>query len=141
MSPLEKCLLRSCAHFSVELFGFLLLSCMTYLYILEIKCFSVASFANIFSHSGGCIFILFMVFFAVQKLVSLIEDQPVCTLAHTWYTVLTLLLPMLFYSGYMYHCWERMEHTQEWSKLRPNTQCFCSSIGGLNHPSGGSDSH
>ena len=75
MSPLEKCLLRSCARFSVELLGFLLLSCMTYLYILEIKCFSVASFANIFSHSGGCIFILFMVFFAVQKLVSLIRSH------------------------------------------------------------------
>ena len=75
MSSLEKCLLRSYARFSVELFGFLLLSCMTCLYILEIKCFSVASFANIFSHSGGCIFILFMVFFAVQKLVSLIRSH------------------------------------------------------------------
>ena len=31
------------------------------------------SFANIFSHSEGCLFILFMVSFAVQKLLSLIR--------------------------------------------------------------------
>ena len=32
---------------------------------------SVASFANIFSHSVGCCFVLFRVSFAVQKLLSL----------------------------------------------------------------------
>ena len=32
----------------------------------------IASFANIFCHSVGCLFVLFMVFFAVQKLLSLI---------------------------------------------------------------------
>ena len=42
-----------------------------YLYILEIKALSVASFANIFSRSTHCVFILFIVFFAVQKPVSL----------------------------------------------------------------------
>ena len=45
---------------------------MSCLYILEIKPLSVASFANIFSHSESCLFILFMAFFAVQKLLSLI---------------------------------------------------------------------
>ena len=35
---------------------------------------SVASFANLFSHSEGCIFVWFMVFFAVQKLLSLIRS-------------------------------------------------------------------
>ena len=35
----------------------------------------VASFANIFSHSVGCLFVLFMVFFAVQKLLSLIRSH------------------------------------------------------------------
>ena len=34
--------------------------------------FSVTLFENIFSHSVGCLFILFMVSFAVQKLLSLI---------------------------------------------------------------------
>ena len=36
---------------------------------------SVASFANIFSHSQGCLFVLFMVSFAVQKLLSLIRSH------------------------------------------------------------------
>jgi len=49
--------------------AFLLLSCVSCLYILEIKPLSVASFETIFSHSVSCLF--FMVSFAVQKLVSL----------------------------------------------------------------------
>lgn len=43
--------------------------------VLEIKPLSVASFANIFSHSVDCLFILFMVSFAVQKLLSLIRSH------------------------------------------------------------------
>ena len=42
------------------------------LYILEINPLSDATFANIFSHSKGCLFILFMISFAVQKLLSFI---------------------------------------------------------------------
>ena len=38
---------------------------MSYLYILEIKPLSVASFANIFSHSIGCHFVFFFVSFVV----------------------------------------------------------------------------
>ena len=46
---------------------------MSYFYILEIKPLSVASFANIFSQSIHRLsFLLFMVSFAVPKLVSLI---------------------------------------------------------------------
>ena len=36
-----------------------------------INALSIASFANIFFHSEGCLFILFMVSFAVQKIISL----------------------------------------------------------------------
>ena len=42
-------------------------SCMSCLYILEINPLSVASLANIFFHSKGCLFILLLVSFAVQK--------------------------------------------------------------------------
>ena len=45
------------------------------LYILEINPLSVASFANIFSHSEGCLFVLFMVSFAVQKVLSFIRSH------------------------------------------------------------------
>ena len=48
---------------------------MSCLYILEIKPLSVTSFANIFSQAVGCIFLLFMVSFAVQKRISLIRSH------------------------------------------------------------------
>ena len=66
MSFWEECLCRSYAHFLSGFFAFLILSCMSCLYILEINPLSVASLAIIFSHSDGCFLILFIVSFAVQ---------------------------------------------------------------------------
>ena len=73
ISSLEKCLFRSFAQFSIGLLAFLLLSCISCLYILVIKPLSIASFETIFfPHSVGHLF--FMVSFAVQKLVCLIRS-------------------------------------------------------------------
>ena len=48
---------------------------MNCLCILKTKPLLVASFANIFFRSIGCHFDLFMVFFAVQNLITLIESH------------------------------------------------------------------
>ena len=52
---------------------FFILCFMSCLYILEMNSL-VASFANIFSHSLSCLFFLFMVSFAVQKLYSSVKS-------------------------------------------------------------------
>ena len=68
MSSLEKCLFRSFAHFSIVLFVYLEWSCVSSLYILEIKLLSEVSLANIFSHMVGSFFIVLMFSLAMQKL-------------------------------------------------------------------------
>ena len=69
---LKKCLFKSSAHFLIGFFFYIELH---ELFILEINPLSAGLFANIFSHSEGCLFILFMISFAVQKLLGLIRSH------------------------------------------------------------------
>ena len=75
MSSLEKCLFRSFC----PLFDWVVCFSDIELYELLVhfgdNLLSVASFAIIFSHFEDCLFIMFIVSFAVQKLLSLIRSH------------------------------------------------------------------
>ena len=73
VSSVEKCLFRSFPRFLIGLFVFLVLSCMTCLCILENNPLPIVSFAVIFSHYEGCLFTRLIVFFAEQKVLTLIK--------------------------------------------------------------------
>ena len=101
--------------FLIGVFGFLSLSCMSSLNILEFKCLSFLSFITVFYHSVGwilvCLFV-FMVSFALQKFVSLrprwlifflspiLGDWPKKTFVRF---LLQNVLPM-FFSSFMVSC-------------------------------------
>ena len=90
---------------------FLILSCKSWLYILDIDPLLVATFANIFFHSIGYFFILLMVSFAVQKLLSWLG--PICLF------LILFLLP-----------WE-IDLRRYCYNLCPRMFCLCSLLGVL----------
>ena len=61
-----------CPFFN-SVFCVLIFSCMSSLYILNINHLSDTLFANLFSDSVAGLFVLLMIFFAMQKLLSLIR--------------------------------------------------------------------
>ena len=92
MSSLEKCLFSALAQFLIMLFIFLILSCMSCLYVLEINSLSVVSFAIIFSYFDGWFFP-----FTVQKLLSLIRSQLFISVC--WFFFL-----LVFCWGFLHRC-------------------------------------
>ena len=73
ISSLEKCLFKSLPHFLTVLFVFLVLSCISCLYIWKLILYQLFHLL-LFSHSEGYLFTLLIVSFAVQKLLSLIRS-------------------------------------------------------------------
>ena len=65
----------SIVPFLIRLFILLILDCRSCLSTLDINLLSVASLANIFFQSVGCLFILFMVSFAMQKLLNFLRSH------------------------------------------------------------------
>ena len=92
------------SHFLIGLFVFLVVSCMSCLYILEINPLSVVSFAIIFSHSEGCLFTLLIISFAVQKLLSLIKTFVFISIAlgDGWVIEDLTLIYVTKYSAYVF---------------------------------------
>ena len=74
ITSLEKCLFKSSANFFIVLFFNIDIEPYK-LHILEVNPLTRLIIANIFSLSIGCLFILFMISFAVQKIVSLIRSH------------------------------------------------------------------
>ena len=75
MSSLKNALFRSSAHFYWVVCSFLILSCMNYLYILEINPLSVTLLTYVLPFCRLSFHFFFNIFsFAVQKLLSLIRS-------------------------------------------------------------------
>ena len=75
MSSVEKCLYKLFSHFLIGLFVSLEWSCVSSLYILEIRPLSEVSLANLFSHTVASLYILVLFSLAMRKLFILMRSH------------------------------------------------------------------
>jgi hypothetical protein len=74
ISPVVNYLFSFILHFfSIGLFGFLVVSFLSSLYILDISSVSHVGLVKIFAQSVGCLFVLLTMSFALQKLSNLMR--------------------------------------------------------------------
>ena len=111
MSSLEKCPLRSLAHFLIEKFSFLELSCKSCLYIFRLILYQLLHLLLFSPHSEGCLFTLLIVSFVVQKLLILIRSH----------LFIFALFPVLWEVGHRGSCCD----------LCRRVFCLCSPLGVL----------
>ena len=99
------------------------------MYIFEISCLSVASFAIIFSHSEGCLFTLLIVSFVVQKLLILIRPHLFIFAFFSQYTGKWVIeVPVVIYVGecFAYEATVRTGHgTTDWFQIGKGVHQGC----------------
>ena len=98
MPALEEYLFRFSAYFLIRLFDFLMLNCISCLYILTLNSLLVISFASILFHSVGCLFI-FLFFCCVKAFnfknvlsffkYQLLESYNCCLISHFCFNYIT----------------------------------------------------